>query len=72
VSKEFKYGIEGLLMAITFFIAMKILFFFAGTSSQQQSEAAVATTDNNIPSISSTNSLKAKHYFPKTALLVMH
>ena len=47
MSKEFKYGIEGLLMAIAFFIAIKILFFFVNVSSQQQTQASLIVTDHN-------------------------
>jgi cytochrome c2 len=63
VSKEFKYGIEGLLLAIAFFIAIKILFFFISLSSQQQSETSVATTEIPRSSRSSTRFPEGKTLF---------
>jgi mono/diheme cytochrome c family protein len=63
VSKECKYGIEGLLMAIAFFIAIKILFFFSGITYQQQSETSIAPKENTITSQSSTKFPEGKALF---------
>jgi hypothetical protein len=63
VSREFKYGIEGLLLAIAFFVAVKILFFFISVSSQQQLEISAATTEIIGSSKSSTSFPEGKTLF---------
>ncbi|CAN5384704.1 hypothetical protein BH10BAC2_BH10BAC2_49340 [soil metagenome] len=59
MSNEFKYGIQGLLMAVAFFAAFKIAFFIIGFAEPKQKEKSIFSVDNSVPVISINENGKA-------------
>jgi cytochrome c2 len=55
VNNEFKYGMQGLLMAIGFFVALKISLFIIQISPVPQMENEVGSPTTSVESIVSVN-----------------
>ena len=51
MNNEFKYGIQGLLMAVAFFVVLKFSFFIIDITEPKQEEKSIFSADNSDPVI---------------------
>ena len=63
MNNEFKYGMQGLFMAIAFFAFVKIVSFIISLTPQPQSEEVTTNIENPTPSQSSNYNSKGKVLF---------